>query len=101
VYAFSQLGAGVNQHHVRGRRCVPQDIDFVIIRRMRCDEWTLSGERLVNMQMYGSGCRLVLQHFPGMNVVERRLQESPQDREHTESDAADSHSFSAKIPPPA
>jgi len=71
VYAFSQLGAGVNQHHVRGRRCIPQDIDFIIIRRMRSDERTMSCKRLVSMQMYGSECRLVFQLFPGVNVVER------------------------------
>jgi hypothetical protein len=31
--------------------------------------------------------------FFRVNVVERRLQESPQEREHTENDAAGSHSF--------
>jgi hypothetical protein len=33
-----------------------------------------------------------------MNVVKRRLEESPQKREHTENDAAGSHSFLLKIP---
>lgn len=63
----------MNEHHVRGRRCIPQDIDFIVIRRMWSDERTMSCKRLVHMQMYGSGCRLVFELFPRVNVVKRRL----------------------------
>jgi len=49
--------------------------------------------------MHGRGRRLVFELFR-VNVVKRRLQESPQEREHTESYAS-SHRFSLiKVPPP-
>jgi hypothetical protein len=80
------------KHHVRGRGGVPQDIDLIVIRGMRSDERPVSCKILVHMQMHRSGCRLVFELFPQVNVVKRRLQESPQKRNHTETDAG-SHSF--------
>lgn len=79
-------------HQARGRRCVPLDIDFIVIRRMRSDEWAVSCKRPMHMQVHGSGYGLMLRLFSEMNVVKRRLQESPQEREHAENDSAGSHS---------
>ena len=45
--------------------------------------------------MHRRGRRLMFEFF-WMNVVKRRLQESPQEREHTENYAAGSHSFSLR-----
>ena len=82
------------KHHVRGRRDAPQDIDFIVIGRTRTDEGTVSCQRLVHMQMHRRGRRLVFELFR-VNVVKRRLQESPQERDHTENYAR-SHSFSLR-----
>ena len=80
--------------NTRGRRGAPQHIDFVVFRgRVSGDTRTVSRKRLMHMQMHGSGHRLALKIFPRVNVVKRRLQESPQERGNTENDAADSHSF--------
>lgn len=72
-HPFAQIGIRVNERQVRGPRGIPQDIDFVVIRRMRSDERTVSCKRLMHMQMHRSGCRLVLQFFPRVDVVKRRL----------------------------
>jgi len=99
MYALGHLTVAMNQHQVRGRRCVPQDIDFIVICRTWSEKCTVTRKRLMHMQMHRGGCRLVFELFSRMNVVKRCLQEPPQEREHTETDAADSHSFSVKIPP--
>jgi hypothetical protein len=67
----------MNENHASGRCCVPQDIDFVVIRGVRSNERTVSCKHLVHMQMRRCGGRLVLELFPRVNVVKRRLQESP------------------------
>jgi hypothetical protein len=91
-YAFGRRGIRMNENHVRGGRGIPLDIDLIVIRRMRSDERTVPCKGLMHMQMHGSGYRLVFELFPRVNVVKRRLQESPQERSYTENDAADSHS---------
>ena len=83
----------MNENHVCRSGCIPQDIDLIVIRRMRRDERTMPSKGLMHMQMHGSGGRLVFELFPRVNVVKRRLQESPQERNHTETDATGSHSF--------
>ena len=88
------------KHHVRGRRDAPQDIHFIVIGSMRTDGRTVSCQSLVYMNMDGRRRRLVFEFFR-VNMVERRLQESPQEREHTENDIAGSHSFSLKYHPGA
>jgi hypothetical protein len=65
------------KHHARRSRGAPQDIDFIVIRRMRSDERTVPCKCLVCMQMHGRGRRLVFELFPRVNVVKRRLQEPP------------------------
>jgi hypothetical protein len=83
------------KHHVRRRRDAPQDVDFIVIGGTRTDERTVPCERLAHMQMHRRGRRLVFELFR-VNVVKRRLQESPQEREHTENYATGSHSFSLR-----
>jgi hypothetical protein len=48
---FAQLGIRV-KHHVRRRRDAPQDIDFIVIVRMRSDIRTASRRHRVYMQMH-------------------------------------------------
>jgi hypothetical protein len=61
------------KNHVRNCCGAPQNIDFIVIRRMRSDERTIPCNGLVAMQVHGRGCRLVLEFFPSVNVVKRRL----------------------------
>ena len=68
-----EFGIGM-QDEVRGRRRVPQDIDFVVLRGpVRSDTRTMSCKRIVHMQMHGDGCRFVFEIFAGVNVVKGRL----------------------------
>jgi hypothetical protein len=80
------------KHDVRGRRDAPRDVDFIVIGRMRTHRRAVSRQRLVHMHVHGRRRCLVFEFFR-VNMVERRLQESPQEHKHTENDAVGSHSF--------
>ncbi len=79
------------QHYMRGGRDAPQDIHFIVIGRMGSDCGTLSGQRLVHVDMHGRRRHLVFQFFR-VNMVERRLQESAQEYKNTDDDAGSPHS---------
>jgi hypothetical protein len=70
------------KHHVRGHRDTPQDIDFIVVGRSWSDERPVPRQGLVPMQVHDARGGLVVEVFR-VNVVKRRLQESPQEREHT------------------
>lgn len=86
---------GIGMKHEACRCCsAPQDIDFVILNGpISSHARSVTRQRVVHMQMYGNGCRRVFEIFARVNVVKRRLQESPQERDYTENDAAGPHSF--------
>ena len=83
---------------MRGRRDAPEDIDFIVVCCVRSDVGFVSSQRLMDMQVNKPGCCLMFELF-GVNVVKRRLEEPPQEREHSETEATDSHRFSTKVPP--
>ena len=81
------------KHEVRGSRCAPQDIDFIILRGgVSSDTRTVPRKRLVHVKMDGNGRRFVFEIIAGVNVVEGRLQESPQESDQTEDDSTAPHS---------
>lgn len=86
------------KHHVRRRRNAPQEIDFIVIGGMRTDIRTLSCKHRMYMQMSERRCRWMVQVFR-VNVVKGSLQESPQERVHTQNDATGSHSLSLRYHP--
>src|SRR5690242_357838 len=83
------------KYHGQGGRHPPRDIDLIIVGRARSYVRLVSREYLMCVQMHQPGCCLMFQLFR-MNVTERCLQESPQEREHTEYEAAGSHGFSLR-----
>ena len=88
-----QLGIGM-QYEVRGRRGVPQNVDFIILDgRILGKTDIFAGKRRVLMHVYQSRRHLVFEVFTRMNVVKRRLQESPQERGQPENDSTASHSL--------
>jgi len=78
------------QHHMRAGGGAPQHIHFIVIGRMGSDGGTLPGQRLMHMNMHGRRRRRVFQFFR-VNMVERRLHESAQERQNTEDDAGSPH----------
>ena len=93
IHAPGRFGIGM-QYKVRGRRSVPQDVDFLILGgRILSETEILAGKRRVLVHVYKRRRHLVFEVFTRMNVVKRRLQEPPQERGQPESDSTDSHSL--------
>ena len=93
IHARGRLCIGM-QYKVRGRRGVPQNVDFIILYgRILGDTEIVAGKRRVLVHVYQRGRHLVFEVFTRMNVVKRRLQEPPQERGQPESDSTDSHSL--------
>ena len=93
IHAPGRFSVGM-QDKVRGRRCVPQYVDFIILgRRILGDPGITAGKRRVLVHVYKRGGHLVFEVFTRMNVVKRRLEESPQERGQPETDSTDSHSL--------
>jgi hypothetical protein len=91
-HATGQFGIRM-QYKVRGRRSVPQDVDFIILDGRILGEMDIfAGKRRVLVHVYKRRRHLVFEVFTRMNVVKRRLQESPQERGQTENDATPPHS---------
>jgi len=67
------------KHHMRRHGGTPQNVNFIVVGRTRTDDWTESRQRFVHVHVQGSGGRLVFKFFR-VNMVERRLQGSPQER---------------------
>ena len=81
---------------MRGGRDAPQDIDFIVIMRSWNNERLMPCQVLVPMQVHETRGGRVVEVFR-VNVVKRRLQESPQERSHAENDPTGSHSLSLKV----
>ena len=93
IHAPGRFGIGMKDK-VRGRRCVPQYVDFIILgRRILGDTGITAGKRRVLVDVNERRSHLVFEVFTRMNVVKRRLQESPQERGQPENDSTDSHSL--------
>jgi hypothetical protein len=86
------------QHHVRRGRDAPQHIDFIVIMRSWNDARMVPCQGLVPMQVHQTRGGRVVEVFR-VNVVKRRLQESPQEREHTQYDTTETHGLMTKLPP--
>jgi hypothetical protein len=79
------------KHHDGRSRSAPQDIDFIVIGIVGADKRSMSSERFMLVQMRKSGGPMFV--LGQMNMIKRCLEESPDEREHTESNAAYSHSL--------
>ena len=80
------------KHDVGGSHGAPQDIDFIVVVRMGTEIRTLARKHYGQMHMHEGGGRRMIQVFR-VNMAKRRLQESPQEREHTQTEATGSHGF--------
>jgi hypothetical protein len=80
------------QHHRRGCRDAPEDIHFIVVGRVGSDLRALIPQRLMYMNMHGRRRHLVFK-FLRVNVLERRLQESQQERKNAEDDMRSPHSL--------
>jgi hypothetical protein len=81
---------------MRGHGGAPQNVNFIVVGRARTDEWSGPLQRFVHVHVQGSLGRLVFKFFR-VNMVERRLQGSPQERKNTEDDAGSPHSSHQSI----
>jgi len=84
------------KHDIRGRRRIPGDIDFIVIRRVGTDGRTVRCKRIMRMKMHRTS-RPMLELFR-MNMAKRRLQESPQERKNA-TEAAGPHRIFLKVAP--
>ena len=71
----------MKRHRCR-RDNTPQEINFIVVGRSRSDTGPAFRERLVHVEVHRCGCHRMFKLFR-VNVVKRRLQVSPQEREHT------------------
>jgi hypothetical protein len=93
IHARGRLCIGM-QYKVRGRRSVPQDVDFIILGGRILGEMDIfAGKGRVLVHVYQRRRHLVFEVLTRMNVIKRRLQESPQERSQPENDSNVSHSL--------